>query len=114
MVDDEPDLRFLLRDILESAGHEVVEAGNGVAALDRVAEQLPDLVVTDVMMPVMNGAELIRRLRTDPVAAGVPIVCVSGNVELSAGADAAVAKPFRAQDVLEAVDELVATGSDAP
>ncbi|MBG0568042.1 response regulator [Actinoplanes sp. NEAU-A11] len=56
VVDDEPDLRFVLRRVLMRAGHEVVEAGDGAAALAAVSAWLPDLVVTDMMMPVMGGA----------------------------------------------------------
>ena len=56
VVDDESSMRFLLRMILESAGYEVVEAPHGAAALERAKESPPDLVVTDLMMPVMNGA----------------------------------------------------------
>ncbi|HET6483408.1 MAG TPA: response regulator, partial [Actinoplanes sp.] len=61
-MDDEPDLRYVLRRVFERAGHEVVDAGHGAAALEMVHRSPPDLVVTDMMMPVMGGVELIRRL----------------------------------------------------
>jgi len=64
VVDDEPDLRFILRRIFERAGHEVADAGHGADALVCLRESLPDLVVTDIMMPVM------RRLRADPPRRG--------------------------------------------
>ena len=79
VVDDEPDQRFLLRRIFERAGHEVTDAGDGAAALRAVRESPPDLVVTDMMMPVMGGAELIRRLRSEPATAGIPILAASGD-----------------------------------
>ena len=63
MVDDEPDQRFLLRRILRRAGHEQSEANNGADALRAVRESVPDLAMTDVMMPVMDGVELIPCLR---------------------------------------------------
>src|SRR2546430_13256574 len=66
VVDDEPGQRFLLRRIFERAGHEVTDAGDGAAALRAVRQRAPDLVVTDMMMPVMGGAELIRCLRGEP------------------------------------------------
>jgi CheY-like chemotaxis protein len=94
VVDDEPDLRFVLRRLFERAGHEVVEAGDGAAALRSVEESRPDLVVTDIMMPVMDGAELIRRLRAEPTTATIPILSVSGDWQLAVGADAALAKPY--------------------
>ena len=62
VVDDEPDQRALLRRIFERAGHEVWDAGNGAAALEVVRESVPDLVVTDMMMPVMGGPELMMEL----------------------------------------------------
>ena len=94
MVDDEPDQRFLLRRIFERAGHEVTDAEDGAAALAAVRESPPDLVVTDMMMPVMDGAELIRRLRGDPATAGIPILAASGDAHLAGAADAVVAKPY--------------------
>ena len=88
MVDDEPDQRFLLRRIFERAGHEVSDAGNGAAALQAVRESAPDLVVTDVMMPVMDGVELIRCLRGDPATAHIPVLAASGDTHLAGAADA--------------------------
>src|ERR1700685_1336098 len=61
VVDDEPDLRFLLRRIFEKAGHEVTDAGHGAEALECVRGSPPELVVTDMMMPVMGGRDLERR-----------------------------------------------------
>jgi CheY-like chemotaxis protein len=61
VVDDEPDERFLLRRMFERAGHEVLDAADGAAALAIVRESAPDLIVTDMMMPVMDGPELIRQ-----------------------------------------------------
>ena len=87
VVDDEPDQRFLLRRIFQRAGHEVSEANDGAAALQAVQEAAPDLVVTDVMMPVMDGAELIRRLRGDPATAHIPILAASGDTHLAGAAE---------------------------
>jgi CheY-like chemotaxis protein len=112
VVDDEPDLRFLLRRILEAAGHEVSEAGNGADALTSVRRSRPDLVVTDVMMPVMDGVELIRRLRGDPTTRTIPIVAVSGHPHLAAQADAVVSKPFHPHALLAAVTASLARKAD--
>jgi CheY-like chemotaxis protein len=112
VVDDEPDLRFVLRRVLEMAGHHVVEAGNGADALASVRRAPPDLVVTDVMMPVMNGVELIRELRDDPATKDIPIVAVSGHGYLAAAADAVVPKPFKPNTVLAAVTALLAREAD--
>lgn len=107
VVDDEPDLRFILRRIFEGAGHRVSEAGHGAAALDLVAAAPPDLVVTDMMMPVMGGAELIRRLRGEPGTAAIPIMAVSGDPHLAGGADVVVRKPFQRRDLLACLDGLL-------
>jgi two-component system chemotaxis response regulator CheY len=112
VVDDEPAQRSLLRRILERAGHEVSDAGDGAAALQAVRESPPDLVVTDMMMPVMGGAELIRRLRCEPATAGIPILAASGDSHLSAGADAVVAKPYPWDHLVEVADALLREGRD--
>jgi CheY-like chemotaxis protein len=110
IVDDEPDLRFLHRRILTRAGHEVCEAGDGAAALLSVRGSPPDLVITDMMMPVMGGAELIRRLRADPATAAIPILSVSGDGQLAVGADIVLAKPCPGADLLVAVEDLLQKG----
>ena len=112
MVDDEPDLRFILRRIFERAGHEVADAGHGAAALECVIETPPDLVVTDMMMPVMGGAELIRRLRADPATAHIPVLAVTGNGQLAGAADVVLPKPYQADQILAAVAALLAPTGD--
>jgi len=97
IVDDESSMRFLLRAVLELAGHVVDEAPNGLSAVERVeGGRLPDLVVTDFMMPVMNGGELIDRLRRNPAARGIPIILVSASPgsEQRTAAEAFFRKPF--------------------
>ena len=100
IVEDEPDLRFLIRLVFEQAGHDVVEAGHGASALESIAASLPDLVVTDIMMPVMDGIELISRLRSEASTATIPILVVSGNGDLSVGADATLRKPFQPKELV--------------
>ena len=110
MVDDEPDQRFLLRRIFERAGHEVSDAGNGAAALQAVRESAPDLVVTDVMMPVMDGVELNCCLRGDPATAHIPVLAVSGDTHLAGAVDAVVAKPYDWRHLLAVADALLKEG----
>lgn len=107
VVDDESNMRFLLRMVFETEGFEVVEAHHGAAALERVKEELPDLIVTDLMMPVMNGRDLVERLRDDPATAGIPIIVISSsrNIELT-GADAALRKPFDLDELLDTARSL--------
>lgn len=110
VVDDEPDQRFLLRRIFERAGHEVTEACDGAAALRAVRESLPDLVVTDMMMPVMGGVELVRRLHDDPATSHIPILAASGDAHLADEADAAVDKPYSWRDLAAVADGLLKEG----
>ena len=110
VVDDDPSIRFLLRLIFEGSGYEVSEAQNGVSALLRIKGAVPDLVVTDIVMPVMDGGALIKRLKSDPQTAAVPIVAVTGNTEAkarAAAADFVLSKPFHQATLLEVVGSLL-------
>lgn len=109
VVDDEPDLRFLLRRLFEGNGHQVAEAGNGHEALEAVRESPPDVVVTDLMMPVMDGTELIRRLRADPATSEIPIAVVTGHSMREPVADVVVIlKPYELAPLKTAVLDLLA------
>jgi CheY-like chemotaxis protein len=107
VVDDEPDIRFLMRLIFEGAGHLVMEARHGATGWASVKIARPDLVITDMMMPTMGGQDLIARLRSDPETATIPILAVSGNSELATAADAVLGKPFLPKELLKAVDQLL-------
>ena len=106
VVDDEPDIRYLLRTTLEEAGYGVVEAAHGEAALEQVRESRPQLVVTDWMMPRMNGGELIERLRADASTREIPIVIISSTRGERGGADAVLGKPFDLGELIGLVDKL--------
>ena len=106
IVDDEPDMRHLLRITLELAGYGVVEAAHGEAALEQVRRSPPQIVLTDQMMPRMNGGELIERLRAEETTKAIPIVMISGTRAAQAAADAALGKPFDPSELLVLVDRL--------
>jgi CheY-like chemotaxis protein len=110
IVDDEPDIRFIMRLIFEGAGHTVMEARHGGTGLKSVKATRPDLVITDAMMPTMGGLEFIARLRSDPETAAIPILAVSGNAELATGADAVLRKPFRPNELLLTAAHLIREG----
>jgi CheY-like chemotaxis protein len=110
VVDDEPDERFLVGRTLTRAGHEVTAAGDGAAGLTAVRDRTPDLVVTDMMMPVMDGAEFIRCLRADPVTAAIPILAASGDPHLAGAADAVLKKPYDDRRLIETVHALLEKG----
>jgi CheY-like chemotaxis protein len=100
IVDDDSGTRSLLRLILETEGYAVVEAPHGEAALGIIGPSLvPDVIVTDIAMPVLNGVELIARLQSEPTTASIPIVVVSAwddthVLEASGQVAAVLRKPF--------------------
>jgi CheY-like chemotaxis protein len=112
VVDDEPDERFLVGRALRKQGHEVTVAENGAAGLEAVQEWVPDLIVTDIMMPVMDGVEFIRRLRGDSAVAGIPILAASGDTHLAGAADAILNKPYDEQVLVTIVNTLLEKGRD--
>jgi CheY-like chemotaxis protein len=114
LVDDEFDILTTYEVLFQLEGFETAIARNGRDALLRVAEQQPDLVLTDFMMPVMNGLELCRRLRADPQTRGIPII-VSSAVAPDLGApgslcDGFFMKPVVFDDIVARVRDLLAAG----
>jgi two-component system chemotaxis response regulator CheY len=107
VVDDEPDLRNILRTILERAGHDVADACDWTQALAAVHARRPDLVVTDVRMPVTDGTELVRRLRADPRTAHIPIVATSADRSLAYAADLVLSSTYSRGRLVAAVDLLL-------
>jgi CheY-like chemotaxis protein len=95
--------------ILEKDGHQVVEAEHGEAALAHLPSLLPDIVTTDLTMPVLDGEGLIERIRSEPRTASIPIVVVSGNpaaaraLRESGLVEAVVLKPFEAAELAECI-----------
>jgi CheY-like chemotaxis protein len=77
VVEDEEDIKQLLLEELEDRGYQVLAADNGEIAMKIVAEQKPDIIFVDVYMPVMNGLDLITRLKRDPELADIPMALVT-------------------------------------
>ncbi len=120
VVEDESDIRELLRFNLEQEGFAVEEAGDGAEALDRVARRAPDLMVLDLMLPRMSGLELCRRMRANPETARLPILMVTAKgaevdrvLGLEMGADDYVVKPFSPREVVARVKALLRRASPA-
>ena len=110
VVEDTDVNRELLTDLLEMRGFEVVTATNGAEALEAVARERPDLVLMDMMMPVMDGFEATRRLKADPATRTIPVVgltalAMQGDADRvrEAGCDDYVTKPL---DVTTLADRL--------
>jgi two-component system, cell cycle response regulator DivK len=77
VVEDQEDNRQILRDLLGNAGYELTEAENGEEALTAVAKRRPDLILMDIQLPVMDGYEVTRRIRTNPDLKSIPIIAVT-------------------------------------
>jgi len=114
VVDDEPMTRTLLQLMLAPADCEVIEAEDGLDALEKIKAGLPDVVVLDVMMPNMDGLTLCRILRQDPHTAELPIILLSAktNAEaiqegLLAGANKYLTKPVARHDLVVSIEEVL-------
>jgi len=107
LVEDTDDLRVLYSRVLRRQGFQVSEACNGLEALSRLDDLNPDLVLTDIMMPVLDGIELIRRIRSIPELEETPVVAITGSgneIEQrarDAGAVDVLAKPLKLPELLE-------------
>jgi DNA-binding response OmpR family regulator len=113
LVEDSADLRHLFARVLKGNGFEVCEAANGREALDCLPGFEPDVVLTDLMMPELDGFELIRRLRAMPTMAEVSIVAMTAAATNAterevrrAGAADFLAKPFGSRELLDRLDDL--------
>jgi DNA-binding response OmpR family regulator len=111
VVDDEPNIRELLREALEAAGHRVFTADDGRDGLRVYHDNRPDVVITDIFMPRRSGIDLVLQLgRLHPVPKIIAMSGVAGKGFLDASREANVArtfvKPFDLREILRAVDEL--------
>lgn len=113
VVDDEPSIRWLISQVLEEEGLLVETAANGLEALEKIARQLPDLVLLDLSMPFMNGAEVVQRLRAAEATRQLPVVVVSGSTNLAEFPDMALVqgylvKPFDLQELVRVARQVLA------
>lgn len=117
VVDDEPTILESMELVLEIEQYTVVTASNGKEALERIAESRPDLVLSDVMMPVMDGLELLRAIKTDPALAGIPVVIMSAGRPDPAMVDPPwdrfLPKPARLDVLLSVLKDLLEGSSGA-
>lgn len=114
IVDDETDVVDFIGCTLQSEGFDVVCAYDGIGALDLVDSEKPDVVVLDIMMPMMSGYEVCEQIKSNPQTRDIPVICVSSAhtpdaraLSLRVGASTLVVKPFRPAELIAQVKRYV-------
>jgi two-component system, OmpR family, response regulator VicR len=115
IVDDEPDVVDLVKLVLESDGFDVVTAYSGKEALDKIAQEMPDLVLLDIMMPQMDGWEVYSRIKANPKTKDIPVAMLtakSQSIDKMIGlhivkVDDYITKPFGRSELLERVKRIL-------
>lgn len=114
VADDEQLIQQLISFKLRSIGYDIVLASNGEEAMTLAEEHVPDIIVMDVMMPVMNGFEALAQLKSNPLTSAIPVIMLTGNsvegavVEgLELGADDYIAKPFSPSELAARVKSVL-------
>ena len=119
VVDDLQANRKFLVTLLGHQGHRLIEAEDGRGGLDAIKSECPDLVITDVLMPVMDGYEFVKQLRLDPQTRGIPVVFYTAHygereartLALASGVSDVLTKPSDSSEVLKVVNRLLSVGS---
>ena len=114
LVDDYPDAREMYSEYLEYCGFEVVQASNGIEALQRALDDTPDIILMDLSLPVMDGWEATRRLKADQRTKAIPVVALTGHAlagisegAKQAGCDAFVTKPCLPEDLVREIRKIL-------
>jgi CheY-like chemotaxis protein len=114
IVDDYPDAREMYSEYLQFSGFDVVEATNGMEALQRAVDTEPDIILMDLSLPVMDGWEATRRLKADKRTASIPVVALTGHAlagisegARKAGCDAFVTKPCLPEDLVKEIRKVL-------
>jgi two-component system cell cycle response regulator DivK len=114
VVEDTPDNREILRDLLVASGYDFIAAVDGAAGVAMAASEKPDLILMDIQLPVLDGYEATRRIKADPALAHIPIIAVTSYAlagdeakTRAAGCDGYIAKPFSPRQLLCKVRELI-------
>lgn len=114
VVDDDRNVLFLISEMLARENYEILQASDGLTALKQIRELLPDLAVLDVMLPGLDGFELCRRIKNDPLTHDIKVIMVTAKTSgkdiatgLSAGADHYLTKPFKISELSGKIKELI-------
>jgi CheY-like chemotaxis protein len=108
VVEDEQDLRDGLAEVLRDEGHEVETAENGAEGLDRARQFRPEVILLDLMMPVMNGWQFLESQQLDPALSRIPVIVVSAAARVAAGKTVVehLSKPFNVVQLLSVVERV--------
>lgn len=111
LIDDDPNLILLVKDYLEFRGYEVVTADNGMEALEVLDQEIPDMIICDIMMPEMDGYTFVERVRQDSRSSWIPVLFLSAKGQsqdrvkgLNKGADVYMVKPFEPEELVAQVE----------
>jgi CheY-like chemotaxis protein len=120
VVDDEPDVLKLTSLRLEKQGYEIITAANSRDAFDLIENEKPDLVLMDIIIPIMYGTEICRRVKDDENLRHIPIILCSAHGEVmtdemakNSGADDYITKPFDEKELMNKIERLLTTGGKA-
>lgn len=118
LVDDDPNLILLVKDYLEFRGYQVTTAENGREALELLEQEIPELIICDVMMPEMDGYTLVQHIRENPATEWVPVLFLSAKGQsqdrvkgLNTGADVYIVKPFEPEELVAQVESSLKQAS---
>lgn len=110
IIEDEEQVRTSIRDLLLQIGYNVSEAMNGAEAMEIIGRYIPDLIISDIMMPVMDGYALLRELQNSALTASIPLIFLTAKDDLTdirrgmnLGAVDYLTKPFKAGDLIKAI-----------
>ena len=115
IVDDEPAIANLLAALLEDEGHQITTASNGREGLSHLEKLKPDLVLSDVMMPILDGRAMCRAMQANPNYQAIPIILMSAAIEGNISNDCKYAaflkKPFNLDTVIQVIGKIIDNGS---
>ena len=114
IIEDCFEIRENLSEILELAGYKVLATGNGEEGISTAITKIPDFILCDIMMPNIDGYDVMKQVKSDPASANIPFIFVTASVEkremeyaLTLGADGYVRKPFDDKDLFEVIERVL-------
>lgn len=118
VIEDQEDNRAILRDLLTAAGYTLIEAVNGAEGVAKAEAEIPDVILMDIQMPVMDGYEATRRIKAIPACAAIPVIAVTSYAlsgdeakTRAAGCDGYVAKPYSPRQMLATIQSFLNNGA---